>query len=243
MLAANRLHRFVALLIALSLSAVFAACTPIMPEAPAAEAPPSTQPADPCPTPGEGQLLLRNETDGYCLLYPAAYTLDQTNPGVTDIVVDNVMNHWDPRLSIAVSGGRPNARRHRRAVGDGLRAARLRDHAPKHHRRGRRSRLARQPAGPGPQPPRRLPARRNPIPPLHRASRRRRQRSSPAGGDALPTGAGKLPLPGIATMAHKPRAGVRPHARPAASGPSGTTPTPAAPPPSCACGDPRPPLR
>jgi len=103
MLAANRLHRFVALLIALSLSAVFAACTPIMPEAPAAEAPPSTQPADPCPTPGEGQLLLRNETDGYCLLYPAAYTLDQTNPGVTDIVVDNVMNHWDPRLSIAVS--------------------------------------------------------------------------------------------------------------------------------------------
>ncbi len=103
MLAANRLHRFVALLIALSLSAVFAACTPIMPEAPAAEAPPSTQPADPCPTPGEGQLLLRNETDGYCLLYPAAYTLDQTNPGLTDIVVDNVMNHWDPRLSIAVS--------------------------------------------------------------------------------------------------------------------------------------------
>ncbi len=103
MLAANRLHRFVALLIALSLSAVFAACTPIMPETPVVEATPSTQPADPCPTPGEGQLLLRNETDGYCLLYPAAYTLDQTNPGVTDIVVDNVMNHWDPRLSIAVS--------------------------------------------------------------------------------------------------------------------------------------------
>jgi len=104
MLAATRLHRFVALLIALSLSAVFAACTPIMPETPAVEATSSAQqPADPCPTPGEGQLLLRNETDGYCLLYPAAYTLDQTNPGVTDIVVDNVMNHWDPRLSIAVS--------------------------------------------------------------------------------------------------------------------------------------------
>jgi len=103
MFAATRPRRFVALLAALILSAAFAACTPIMPEAPAAEAPPSTQPADPCPAPGEGQLLLRNETDGYCLLYPAAYTLDQTNPGVTDIVVDNVMNHWDPRLSIAVS--------------------------------------------------------------------------------------------------------------------------------------------
>ncbi len=103
MLAATRLRRFAVLMVALSLPAVFAACTPVMPEAPAAEAPPSTQPADPCPTPGEGQLLLHNETDGYCLLYPAAYTLDQTNPGVTDIVAGNVINHWDPRLSISVS--------------------------------------------------------------------------------------------------------------------------------------------
>ena len=183
MLAANRLHRFVALLIALSLSAVFAACTPIMPEAPAAEAPPSTQPADPCPTPGEGQLLLRNETDGYCLLYPAAYTLDQTNPGVTDIVVDNVMNHWDPRLSIAVSD----------AAGQTLEdiAAQLAtDYAAGFGSRpsitvAAKKPSCRQPAGPG------LNRRAaflhgGTLYRLSSAFRRRRQRSSPAGGDALP---------------------------------------------------------
>lgn len=57
-----------------------------------------------CPDPGAGQELLRVVDDGYCLLYPAGYTLAQIGPGNVELVVDSVMNHVDPRLSIEVSG-------------------------------------------------------------------------------------------------------------------------------------------
>ncbi|MDX1520990.1 MAG: SH3 domain-containing protein, partial [Anaerolineae bacterium] len=55
-----------------------------------------------CLTPEQDQQLLLVEAHGYCLLYPAAYSLVQTNPNGTEIVKDTVMNHIDPRVSIEV---------------------------------------------------------------------------------------------------------------------------------------------
>jgi len=65
----------------------------------------TTRASDPpavCPTPADGQHLLLQPDLGYCLLYPAAYSLVQTNPSGMEIVMDSVMNHIDPRLSISV---------------------------------------------------------------------------------------------------------------------------------------------
>lgn len=55
-----------------------------------------------CPTASEGKLALNNEEHGYCLLYPEAYTFVEINPGVADLVIDSIMNHTDPRVSISV---------------------------------------------------------------------------------------------------------------------------------------------
>lgn len=53
-----------------------------------------------CPTATEGALLLVDETRGYCLLYPASHTVVQLDSGNTEIVVGELMNHIDPRVSI-----------------------------------------------------------------------------------------------------------------------------------------------
>ena len=56
-----------------------------------------------CPTPvGDAQLLV-NAEDGYCLIYPADYVVEQTEPGSTSIVLGSIMNHTDPRVGIEVS--------------------------------------------------------------------------------------------------------------------------------------------
>ncbi len=55
-----------------------------------------------CATPAADQLLLVQESQGYCLLYPATHTVTETVPGSVEVVVDSIMNHIDPRVSIAV---------------------------------------------------------------------------------------------------------------------------------------------
>lgn len=70
--------------------------TPAAPDAQDSAAP------DACAIPGADQHLLVQDEQGYCLLYPATYTIDQTAPDSVNIVVDSVMNHVDPRVSITV---------------------------------------------------------------------------------------------------------------------------------------------
>jgi hypothetical protein len=55
-----------------------------------------------CPTPTDGTLRLTDEARGYCLLYPTSHTVVQLDGGNTEIVVGEVMNHIDPRVSITV---------------------------------------------------------------------------------------------------------------------------------------------
>lgn len=76
-----------------------------------------------CPQAEAEQQLLIQAAEGYCLLYPAAYSLWQQNPGTTEIISDTIMNHIDPRLSITVEDA---AGRTLEEVVDGL----LADYAP-----------------------------------------------------------------------------------------------------------------
>lgn len=55
-----------------------------------------------CATPPAGQQVLVETAQGYCLHYPADYSLIQSNPDGMEIVVDTVMNHSDPRASLTV---------------------------------------------------------------------------------------------------------------------------------------------
>lgn len=55
-----------------------------------------------CATPPAGQQVLVETAQGYCLYYPAAYSLIQSNPDSMEIVVDTIMNHIDPRASLTV---------------------------------------------------------------------------------------------------------------------------------------------
>ncbi|MCB0110909.1 MAG: hypothetical protein KDE53_33545, partial [Caldilineaceae bacterium] len=76
-----------------------------------------------CPQPAVDQQLLIQEVDGYCLLYPAAYSLWQQNPRTMEIISDTIMNHVDPRAAITVEDA---AGRALEEVVDGL----LADYAP-----------------------------------------------------------------------------------------------------------------
>jgi hypothetical protein len=58
--------------------------------------------AEQCPAPGDDQRPLLNAELGFCLLYPAGYTVEQTSPSVVDVVQGSIMNHIDPRVSIQV---------------------------------------------------------------------------------------------------------------------------------------------
>jgi hypothetical protein len=58
-----------------------------------------------CPVPTGAQQLLLSQADGYCLLYPADYSLARPVPNSLEIVKGTVMNHLDPRLSIQVEDG------------------------------------------------------------------------------------------------------------------------------------------
>ena len=55
-----------------------------------------------CATPPAGQQVLVETAQGYCLHYPADYSLIQSNPDGMEIVVDTIMNHIDPRASLTV---------------------------------------------------------------------------------------------------------------------------------------------
>jgi hypothetical protein len=69
------------------------------------EAVPEGASADPetssgCLAPTDGTELFTDEARGYCLLYPASHTVVQLDTGNTEIVVGEVMNHTDPRVSV-----------------------------------------------------------------------------------------------------------------------------------------------
>lgn len=55
-----------------------------------------------CATPPAEQQLWVETAQGYCLHYPATYSLIQSTPASIEIVVDTVMNHVDPRASLTV---------------------------------------------------------------------------------------------------------------------------------------------
>lgn len=61
-----------------------------------------------CPEPIAGTLLQTDETLAYCLLYPDSHTVVALESGNTEIVIGEVMNHIDPRVSIYAEdlGGR-----------------------------------------------------------------------------------------------------------------------------------------
>jgi hypothetical protein len=61
--------------------------------------PPPSLPAD-CVEPDDETLSWVDDAWGYCLLYPATHTVVQLESGNTEIVVGEVMNHIDPRISI-----------------------------------------------------------------------------------------------------------------------------------------------
>jgi hypothetical protein len=54
-----------------------------------------------CPEPATAEELLYTDKDlGFCLLYPATHTVIQLESGNREIVVGDLMNHIDPRISI-----------------------------------------------------------------------------------------------------------------------------------------------
>ncbi|MBK8905826.1 MAG: hypothetical protein IPM53_31885 [Anaerolineaceae bacterium] len=59
-----------------------------------------------CPTAGEGQVLYTNAEDGFCLLLPEKYTVDDTlttETGTeTAVFVESIMNTAEPKLFITV---------------------------------------------------------------------------------------------------------------------------------------------
>lgn len=60
------------------------------------------EPPEACLTPGTGQQLLVDEAHAYCLLYPAPCGLLCGGSGNAELVMDTMMNHMDPRVSIMV---------------------------------------------------------------------------------------------------------------------------------------------
>ncbi|MCO6449230.1 MAG: hypothetical protein J5I90_00450 [Caldilineales bacterium] len=57
---------------------------------------------DVCLPPAEGQRSLVDMLNAYCLLYSADYTPIQISPESTELVIGDLMNHIDPRVSITV---------------------------------------------------------------------------------------------------------------------------------------------
>lgn len=55
-----------------------------------------------CPTPAAGIAAFASATHGYCLIYPESYVVEQPNPYETVLVIESLMNHTDPRVSITV---------------------------------------------------------------------------------------------------------------------------------------------
>lgn len=69
---------------------------------------PATEPSgDPaavsCPAPTADTLALVSDAEGYCFLYPSEYVIEHTGENNTEVVIDSIMNHIDPRVSVAVT--------------------------------------------------------------------------------------------------------------------------------------------
>lgn len=63
--------------------------------------PPEEPTASVCPEPTTAEnLLYTDDVLGFCLLYPASHTVLQLESGNTEMVVGDLMNHTDPRISI-----------------------------------------------------------------------------------------------------------------------------------------------
>ncbi len=69
-----------------------------------AEGPASTAITPPavCLLPGANESLFLREMHGYCLLYPATHTVVEQDADNINIVLGDIMNHIDPRISISV---------------------------------------------------------------------------------------------------------------------------------------------
>lgn len=62
---------------------------------------PESLPANACPEPATAETrLYTDEALAFCLLYPASHTVLQLESGNREIVVGELMNHIDPRISI-----------------------------------------------------------------------------------------------------------------------------------------------
>ncbi|MFN8475186.1 MAG: hypothetical protein U0822_23590 [Anaerolineae bacterium] len=109
----NRIPLFVAL----SLSAIAAACTSV--GAPTGQTGTSSATAvgNVCPTATAETRLLVNKDHGYCLLYPSAYTVEHYSPTGTAVVMGSIMNHTDPRVSVETA---PSEGRTTQQAGDAL---------------------------------------------------------------------------------------------------------------------------
>ncbi len=58
-----------------------------------------------CPTPADGQELLRNEEHGYCLLYPAGLEIFNPNENETVLIEGSLLNVEGPRVYILTGDG------------------------------------------------------------------------------------------------------------------------------------------
>lgn len=56
-----------------------------------------------CPEPTAETLLLEKPEHGYCVLYPAEYTVEMPSDNATILVIGSLLNAEDPRLHIEVS--------------------------------------------------------------------------------------------------------------------------------------------
>jgi hypothetical protein len=65
--------------------------------------PPAVGEFEDCLQPAEGAQLLRQESQGFCLLLPAEYQSEQPNDNETVIYVESLLNTGRPRLFIQVS--------------------------------------------------------------------------------------------------------------------------------------------
>lgn len=56
-----------------------------------------------CPEPAAGEMVLRNDQHGYCLLYPAEYTVERPDDSAVVLVIGSLLNVSDPRLHIELA--------------------------------------------------------------------------------------------------------------------------------------------
>lgn len=102
----SRDPRFTVLMV--SLLVILGGCVAIPPGSDAPATPAATIgqvtaiPANDCPTPGRGEQMQSNSTAGYCLLFPADYTFQETDGTDTVYYFDSLMDVSRPKLFVKV---------------------------------------------------------------------------------------------------------------------------------------------